>query len=104
MQLVFNVNYLVFTVGGDVIITPHRGGPAGICGETGDVVNVQLRYDIAQCCNIKFICFKDLLKALAEKHGFCHKLLLVSFAQLVHFSDTMAIRQQDKPGIMAVVQ
>jgi len=69
-QPVFNLDQLFFSIRYCAYRAPHRRWPAGIRFKPGNVMDMQLRYDVSQGGNIKFIGMKNLFQAVAEKYRF----------------------------------
>jgi hypothetical protein len=67
------------------------------------MVEVELRHDIAEGSDIKLVGVEGRLDRRGKVARFGEKLLAIGSTQVVNLAYTLAARDEDKPGIVAIV-
>ena len=82
---------------------PDRTRPGDIARTTRDHVDVQLRHQIAQCCDIELVAFGDLFQGARDPGNFRHQLRLFDLVEIDDLHGLGPARHQQQPGVMRIL-
>jgi len=67
-------------------------------------VNMTLRNNVTERCDVELIRREGRFKCTGQQHRLSHQLLLISFIQLMYLRDSLPVGHQNEPGIIGVLQ
>src|SRR6476659_7276840 len=82
---------------------PDRPGPGGVGRETGDEVDVELGYEVAQGSGVQLVRLEEMDQDPAGVGYLFDQRRALGRRQVVDLPERLSLRNQDQPGKAAVV-
>ncbi len=85
-------------------MSPYGPGPGGIGSKPGDMMDVQLRHQVAQGADVYLVGMEAVHQVAREHRRLATQLLLVGLRQLKNLADPGTLRHEYEPGITRIVE